>query len=68
MTPILIIERWPTIPVGGGETHTSSGYKKAESEDGKWWLVREAGWFKRWRWRPVNGQFVTMQHAKEDRE
>jgi hypothetical protein len=65
VTPILIIERWPDIPYHPGERRTHSGYKRAESADGRWWLVRERGLFKRWRWRPVNGQFVTLQTVKE---
>lgn len=62
---ILITTRWPSIPGHGGGTETVSGYKRAESADGKWWLVREKGLFRRWHWLPVTGQVVTLQTVTE---
>jgi hypothetical protein len=63
VTDILIVCKWPTLPSGGRETELTSGYRRAKSEDGNWWLVREKGLFKRWHWLPVNGQFVSLQEV-----
>ena len=59
--PVLIIERWPDLPGWPGRTTARAGCRKAVSEDGEWWLVRERGMFNRWRWRPRHGMYVTIQ-------
>lgn len=68
-TPVLIVSRWPPIPGHGGGTEAVSGYRRAVSADGKWWMVREKGaigFLKGFRWLPVNGVHVTMQEIKEE--
>lgn len=67
--PILIVSRWPSIPGHGGGTEAVSGYRRAVSADGEWWLVREKGFIgflRRWEWLPVNGAHVTMQETNEE--
>lgn len=62
-TPIMGVEEWPDIPGHAGSTKIWSGKRKAISEDGRHWLVKKDGWFKKWEWRPVNGMFVHLKEA-----
>lgn len=62
---VLAVERWPDIPGHAGEAKTWRGIRRAVSEDGRWWLVRRRGIFRRWTWRPVRGMFVSLYETEE---
>lgn len=67
MDQVLIISRWPSIPGHGGGTEAVSGYRRAVSADGEWWLVRERGfigWLRGWDWQRANGQFISIQEVQ----
>lgn len=69
MKHILIVSRQPAIPGHGGGTELVSGYRRAISADGAWWLTREKGligFLRGWDWRPVKGHFVSLQEVHDD--
>lgn len=64
--PIIITTRWPSILGHAGGVETISGWKRAESEDGELWLVRErglVGFFRGSEWLPVEGHMVKLRKA-----
>lgn len=62
-TDIMAVEDWPSIPGHSGGVKTWSGKRKEVSDDGRYWLVKKNGLFKRWEWRPVNGMFVKLKEV-----
>jgi hypothetical protein len=57
---ILCVEKYPDIPGHVGQTVVWDGRRKATSTDGRYWLVRRNGLFRRWQWLPHRGQFISL--------
>ncbi len=55
---VVVVYRWPDVPGHAGSSKVWSGYRRATSEDGRYWEVRKM--FGRWRWLPARGMFVTI--------
>nr|WP_278101148.1 hypothetical protein [Microbacterium proteolyticum] len=60
VVPVMIKETRPDIPGHAGRTETHSAKRRASIGDGRYWLVRRRGLFRRWQWLPVRGAFVSL--------
>lgn len=56
MSEVVLIEFAPSVPGHGGWTRMYRARRKAMSADGRYWLVRRRGIFRRWRWLPTHDQ------------
>lgn len=61
---VVIFEEWPTISGHAGQVRAYSAWRKAVTADGRYWLVRKRGMFRRWKWLPRRGLYLRLRLAE----
>lgn len=56
---VVIITKTPDIPGHSGRTLIQSAYRKARTQDDRFWQVR-SHWWSTWRWLPRHGVITTL--------
>lgn len=63
MREVMISWYWPAASGHPGKTVHHRAVRKAVSDDGRYWLVKRRGIFRRWQWLPAKGLYLRLREV-----